>query len=503
MRTLSLVFFLLSLTFCRRETEEFAIQIALPSDPAHLDPLFSTDLTSQKLARFLHQGIYQAEKESFVSPWISKSKHIANPSLEIWRIEFNETSPPIVDIHFSLARLISESYPRKADYQFLKSVKIIPSSPNTTPSTNTVPLETPTSSTTAFVGTRSKATLEFHFQKGTTETEWKEKLSLPFASIIGKEEWENHNLKTYGKYKLNQWKKNEFIDLQYQKEITNDLPTSIRFRILPQSTTSLFLYRKSELDAFKLSDFLLSIPEATSEFTLTKKGRSVQYVTINQTNPCFDLHFRNALNYSIPREQIIQKLLENHADLTYGPIPLPYIEKLNLNLKKIDISYDKEKAITELKHSKCYPTILTTELEFRMRGDDENQSKGRAIKQALEEIGLKIKLKPMEKAPLYKENGEGKGDLTLLTWYSDYDSIWNFLDPLFHPDKIGNGGNRSFYQNKMIGQILGKPNRNLNDAKQVTETVTMEKPWIFLWSIQENYLVSKEFLRYSALADYL
>ncbi|TGM01314.1 ABC transporter substrate-binding protein [Leptospira jelokensis] len=497
MRTLSLVFFLLSLTFCGRETEEFAIQIALPSDPAHLDPLFSTDLTSQKLARFLHQGIFQVEKESFVSPWISNAKRVSNASEEIWRIEFNETSPPMEDIHFSLSRLISESYPRKADYQFLKSIRILPSqvaelSPSLLRSND------PSASKA-----HTKFSLEFHFQKGTTETEWKEKFSLPFASIIGKEEWKDYHLKSYGKYKLKQWKKNEFIDLEAQKELTENLPNSIRFRILPQSTTSLFLYRKSELDAFKLSDFLLSIPEATSEYTLTKKGRSVQYVTINQTNPCFDLHFRNALNFSIPREQIIQKLLENHADLTYGPVPLPYVEKLKLNLKKIEIGYHKEKANSELKLSKCYPNILKKAIDFRMRGDDENQTKGRAIKQALEEIGLKIKLRPMEKAPLYKENGEGKGDLTLLTWYSDYDSIWNFLDPLFHPEKTGNGGNRSFYQNQMIGQLLSKPNRNLNDAKQVIETVTKEKPWIFLWSIQENYLISKEFLRYTELADYL
>ncbi|XDD43489.1 ABC transporter substrate-binding protein [Leptospira sp. WS60.C2] len=474
MRTLSLVFFLLSLTFCVRDAEEFAIKIALPSDPAHLDPLFSTDLTSQKLAKFLHQGLFQTTNNSFVSPWIRNTKHIPNGMEEIWQFQLNDNSPTIDDIHFSLNRLILESYPRKADYQFLKSVSIL-----------------------------SKDTLELRLQKGTGEREWKEKLSLPFAAIIGKEEWGKNRLRSYGKYKLVQWKKNEFIDLVYQQEKTNNLPPNIRFLILPQSTTSLFLYRKSSLDAFKLSDFLLSIPEATSESTLTKKGRSVQYVSINQTNPCFDIHFRNALNFSIPRVLIIEKLLENHADLTYGPIPLPYLEKINLKLKPIPIVYDLEKAISELKISKCYPKILTQEIDFRMRGDDENQTKGRAIKQALEEIGLKIKLRPMEKAPLYKENGEGKGDLTLLTWYSDYDSVWNFLDPLFHPNKLGNGGNRSFYKNESIGKTLSQPNRNEADAKFVIETVTLDKPWIFLWSIQENYLVSKDFLRYTELADYL
>lgn len=474
MRTLSLIFFLLSLTFCRKESPDFDLKMALPSDPAHLDPLYITDLSGQKLAKFLHQGLFISNGQGFHSPWILSYKKIPHPKNELWRFQLDSSAPSVHDIEYSLSRLLLETYPRKGDYQFLLGVRSL-----------------------------SETQLELEFKQGTRETEWKEKLSLPFASIIGKEEWKQNVLKPYGKYSLVSWKKNEYIDLNFQREADPNYPKKIRFLILPQSSTSLFLYRKHQLDAFKLTDFLLSLPEANSEFTLTKKGRSVQYVAINQNNPCFDKHFRNALNLSIPRDLIIRKLLENHADLTYGPIPLNYMEKMTKGKNGDGKLYNKELAIEELKHSTCYPKILITSLEFRMRGDDENQTKGRAIKQALEEIGLTIKLRPMEKAPLYKENGEGKGDLTLLTWYSDFDSVWNFLDPLFHPEKVGNGGNRSFYRNTEVGKILNKPFKNDQDALQVIEKVREDKPWIFLWSIQENYLVSKDFLRYNALADFL
>ncbi|PJZ44647.1 ABC transporter substrate-binding protein [Leptospira brenneri] len=473
MRTLSLVFFLLSLTFCREETTNFDLRIALPSDPAHLDPLFITDLSGQKLAKFIHQGLFSRTQTGFSSPWIDSSEKTFHPAKEIWRFQLDSESPPLSDIEYSLSRLITENYPRKGDYQFLVQVRSLPQNQ-----------------------------LELEFKKGTNETEWKEKLSLPFASIIGKEEWKKQNLKSYGKYKLITWKKNEFINLRLQSESNPNFPKKIQFLILPQSSTSLFLYRKGKLDAFKLTDFLLSLPEANSESTLTKRGRSVQYVAINQNNSCFDKHFRNALNLSIPRDLIIHKLLENHADLTYGPVPITYIEKLKKGKVQTEM-YDKAQAVRELEKSNCYPKIKSTQLEFRMRGDDENQAKGRAIKQALEEIGLKIKLRPMEKAPLYKENGEGKGDLTLLTWYSDFDSVWNFLDPLFHPTKLGNGGNRSFYQKENVGKILDNPFKTEKDALLVIEKIREDKPWIFLWSIQENYLVSKAFLRYTALSDFL
>lgn len=474
MRTISLVFFLLSLTFCRKETPHFDLKIALPSDPTHLDPLFLTDLSGQKLAKFLHQGLFVQDAKGIHSPWILSYKKLPDPKKELWQIHLNANAPSLKDIEYSLSRLVFESYPRKGDYHFLLGVS-----------------------------SRSETELELEFKPGTLESEWKEKLSLPFASILGKEEWKQDHLKSFGKYKLLTWKKNEYLDLEFQGEVNSNFPKKIRFLILPQSSTSLFLYRKQQLDAFKLTDFLLSLPEANSEFTLTKKGRSVQYVAINQNNPCFDKHFRSALNLSVPRALIIQKLLENHADLTYGPIPLQYMEKIAKGKLWKEPVYDKQLAIDELKQSTCYPKIKSTCLEFRMRGDDENQAKGRAIKQALEEIGLTIKLRPMEKAPLYKENGEGKGDLTLLTWYSDFDSVWNFLDPLFHPEKVGNGGNRSFYRNPEVGKILNQPFKNNLDALQVIERINEDKPWIFLWSIQENYLVSKDFLRYNALVDFL
>ncbi|EKJ88283.1 peptide/nickel transport system substrate-binding protein [Leptospira meyeri] len=474
MRTLSLVFFLLSLTFCRKETSEFDLKVALPSDPAHLDPLHITDLSGQKLAKFIHQGLWIQNPEGFRSPWIHSYKKISHPTKNLWWLQLDPSAPSVDDIHFSLSRLLLETYPRKGDYQFLVKVRRL-----------------------------TENQMELEFKPGTLETEWKEKLSLPFASIIGKKEWETNTLKSYGKYKLVDWKKNEYIDIHRQKDDDKNFPEKIRFLILPQSSTSLFLYRKGKLDAFKLTDFLLSLPEANSEFTLTKKGRSVQYVAINQNNPCFDSHFRAAVNFSIPRQLIINKLLENHADISYGPVPIHYFEKITKDKIITPESYNIDIAKKELEQSKCFPKIKFTELEFRMRGDDENQAKGRAIKQALEDIGLTIKLKPMEKAPLYKENGEGKGDLTLLTWYSDFDSVWNFLDPLFHPNKVGNGGNRSFYKNEAVGNILEKSFKSDQDALQVIKIIRKDKPWIFLWSIQENYLVSKEFLRYNVLVDFL
>ncbi|BDA79777.1 peptide ABC transporter substrate-binding protein [Leptospira kobayashii] len=481
MRTFSLIFLILSLTFCQKKTTTADVSLGFPSDPPSLDPLFATDLVSQKLSALLFGGLFQIQNAKPEMNWAENSKFWKEKKGIIWeiRLKSEPLGPKTEDVVFSIQRLLQENSPRGGDYKFIKEISAA-SEPNT---------------------------IKFQLDDTVNEEEAKEKLSLPFASILSKKDFlERGEFHSFGKYRLVSWKKNESLELIKRDSNDTELPDTVRIRILPQSTTSLFLFRKGELDSFKLTDFLLSSPDAKSHNTIVKRGRSVQYVAINQNNPCFDKNFRHALNFAIPRGLIIEKLLENKADLLKGPIAIPFLSQLTKTKSDLtpEFYYDKNKAISLLKNSACFPGILNQTLELRMRGDDENQAKGRAIEQALKEIGLQIKLKGMEKAPLYKENGEGKGDLTLLTWYADYESVWNFLDPVFHGEKPGNGGNRAFYSNRDITKLLNdRKERNLPNALKIIKQIEEDAPWIFLWSIQENYLVSDKFIRYAGLSEFL
>lgn len=475
MRTISLLLFLLSLTFCAKETRDFDIALAFPSDPPSLDPMLSTDLVSQKLAKFIFAGLYEFQNAKVIPKLVAKDTFFPSktePRLELHLRMDSGIKPE--DVIFSLNRLRLGNSPRQSDYTMIKHI-----------------FKT------------SASTLTIQFLENTTETLAKEKLALPFASILRESVFKDRGeFSSFGPYSVLAWKKNEYLKLKKNQENGTALPDSILIQILPQSTTSLFLYKKGKIDSLKLTDFLLTIPEADSRHTLIKRGRSIQYVAINFQNPCFDKNFRYAVNFAIPRELIITKLLENRADPVIGPIPKPFFDSIFKNNQSSKFDFNKEKSEQFLRKSKCYPKILESELEFRMRGDDENQAKGRAIVQALRDIGLKVRLIGLEKAPLYKENGEGKGDLTLLTWYADYPSVWNFLDPLFHENKLGNGGNRAHYTNKKLTKRLDKK-ENLQDALSIIKEIEEDAPWIFLWSIQESYLVSDRFIHHEALSDFL
>lgn len=455
----------MSFLFCIGNAEDWRkdgsthISIAFPTDPTSLDPIFSTDLTTEKLVRLLYSPLFRIDERGRPAAHLVSSFMFSKDKSSLTlHLKSNVNSKQVID---SITRLVETPGPRKEPYQFISSIHL-----GTAPSEITIRLS--------------------EDGKKLPEETILLRLSLPASSIQG----------DTGPYELIQWKKGNSLVLKKRSSNKEHLPKYIHIRIIPQSTSGLFLFSKNQLDTMKLSDFLLTHPITQKNSIIQKKGRSVQYVAINNTNPCYDQNFREAVNLAIDRKAIIQKILDSQAELTIASIP---ISRLGAEVRKDLLPiYNLRLAKSYLSKSKCFPEIQEKLLEFRMRGDDENQSKGRAVAENLRQLGLSIKIKGMEKAPLYRENGEKKGDLTFLTWYADYESPLAFIDPVFHSEKMGNGGNRSFYSNPAIDKAIQE--NSIEDAIQI---LIQDKPWIFLWSIQENYLISDEIKNYPSILEYL
>lgn len=445
------------------------MKISLPTDPITLDPIHSTDLVSEKIVRMLHSGLFQLSETGKIQGKLAQSWTWKNQNsiLEIFLIDGIDS----LEVKNSIEKLLNQTGSRKESYKYFLAITL----------------------------EKNPSKLKIKINPIQTTNQTLTLLSLP-ASFISS---------NTGPYKLKNWKKGNFIDLEYNPRYEKLFPTktkslrfpqNLRILIIPQSTSGIFLFAKKQLHSMKLTDFLLNHPITKENYILPKKGKSVQYVAINFTNPCFDQNFREAVNLSIQREKIISKILDNQAEITLGSIPLSRLnpEFLNLYINEFLPKTNLTMAKEILKKSKCYPNITKQELEFRMRSDDENQSKGKAVMENLKSLGLNLKMIALEKSSLYKENGLGLGDLTFLTWYGDYESPMAFLDPLFSSNKLGNAGNRSFYKNKKMDDAL--LNENILEALRILKK---DKPWIFLWSIQENYLISETILQYSDIAGYL
>ncbi|TGK07503.1 ABC transporter substrate-binding protein [Leptospira semungkisensis] len=463
--TFSVAFLLLSLLFChcgKAERIPGKLVFSLPSDPISLEPFRSTDLSSRIILKYISPKLFEMNEEGVPVPSLVRSYKLSerrDPKarglvLELKNSEVDQRKISAGIVLASLEKLRNTPGPRRSTYSFLKGGRIL-----------------------------SDFSLEIYFEGGLREA--LEKLSLPQAWIdCGSPE------KACGDFKVFEWKRNNYIRLVASDP--NASVSEILFRILPQASTGLYLYRKDELDLMKLPIFLARNSMVQEDHISVRKGGGVQYVAINAKDKCFDKNFRKALNYSVDKRRIIKVLLEGKAEVSVGPFPQTVANAWT----KPEESYPHNPSLAKkyLSQSSCYPKILERELEFRMRGDEENQANGAAIVQDLKELGLKIKILPMEKAILYKENGEGKGDLTLLFWFADIPGPWGFLDPLFAGDRFGNGGNRAFFSDPSLQKIFEDVrSTDRSDLRPQTEKtlsiLSEEAPWIFLWSPFELYLV--------------
>jgi peptide/nickel transport system substrate-binding protein len=450
---------------------EGTIRVAIPSDVSSLDPLIGVDLVSSRVNRLIFRNLFTQINERVV-PDLAESFSFPMPGvLHIRLRNITDTKGiPIQssDVLYCLRRLIKEDNPKKSFYEPIHSIEEL----------NEKDL------VILFSGKKYKL-LELLSQTGTSI--YSEKAHKESGSFV-----------SYGDYTLKEWKRGDYLFLSSNKN-GPEQPPHIHLRVLTNSATALFLFIRKRLDIFKVPYFLMENPFSRGNKVASVKGKSIQYATIFWEDPCFDSNFRLALNYAIDRKSIIDKIFHTQADELYLAFPPEYTsDKLkNPNYK---FSYNPEKAKEYLSKSSCYPKILERELDLRMRADDENKAKGLALRQYLVEIGLKVKINPMEKSSLYKENDEKKGDITLLTWYLDYDSTLNFIDPLFASDSKGNAGNRAFYENEEINEIIKKSRiegeLEEGDQQRVMEILFKENPWIYLWTIHENYMVSERAFKY-------
>lgn len=451
--------------------------MAYPSDPMTADPVFATDIGSQKLVRFLYTTLFRMGEDGSILPELAVSytwsRNDKGTQIQIQidterRLPDGRAWTPQF-VKNSLDRLKKTKGPRQSAFQWILDVRI---------------LNSKTIEILADGGLRGILT----------------SLSLPNASVYPMDLLE----KGSGEYLLEQWRHNDRIVLARNPfQMNRELPDSILIRILPEASTAAFLFSRGKLDVFRVPENLLSYPGLKKGVLLQKKGRNVQYVAFHYGKKCLDKNFRLALNYAIPRDLIIQKLLEGNGIPSVVSVPKSY---LSPDVGS-EFDYSRDNAMEYLKLSECFPAISDTVLDLRMRGIRENQAMGATIAEYLKNIGLKVRLQPMEKASLYKENGEGKGDLTLLTWQADIPSPWNYIDPLFSAERFGNGGNRSYYHSEKMERILQKyrDSDSLENRELLLEAISILKedpPWIFLWSSPENYVLSKRATAYSSLARY-
>ncbi|MFZ5828138.1 MAG: glutathione ABC transporter substrate-binding protein [Bacillota bacterium] len=222
----------------------------------------------------------------------------------------------------------------------------------------------------------------------------------------------------------------------------------------------------------------------------TVAGLRILYVMFNnQKAPFNDARVRQAINYGVDKEAIVNSLLGGAGRVLDAPMAEPIFGYSKQTPYKRDVA----KAKQLLKDAGIAEgTKITLHHPTGRYAQDAKVAEAIAVQ--LKEIGLNVELKTLEWAQYLqftaKPSKDSEMQMAMLGWSTptmdaDY-ALYNLFHSSLWPDK--NGFNRSFYKNDEVDKLLSTAQTTVDPAARkdayakAIKLIWEDAPWLFLHS---------------------
>lgn len=235
----------------------------------------------------------------------------------------------------------------------------------------------------------------------------------------------------------------------------------VTYRIIPDRNTATISLRTGEIDAgpFALSAYDSVVNEANL-VTQEWSSNVVNYLAVNHEVAPFDNKLvRQALNYAIDREYIVDVATEGHATLSTIMLPevvFGFSDQINQTY-----TYDPEKAKELLKEAGITTPMNVGTITM---ADDVNKGIAEALQQCLADVGLTADIEVLEMNKYFDETDSGNYEICLnaIALTMDADSY----APLYAADQI-NGLNTARYNNPQVEELFAQARSTLNTEERL------------------------------------
>jgi len=256
------------------------------------------------------------------------------------------------------------------------------------------------------------------------------------------------------------------------------------FRVIPDAVTRFAMMQAGEANVFPAQPAdVMQIPMHPQIDLLVVAGTGIDYIGFNMTEgPLADQRVRHALTLALNVDSVILGAYEGIGIPAVGPIgpnvlysPHDYIERM---------PFDPDRA-RELLAEAGYGDGLA--LRFWVNEGNAGRLATAEIAQHYwAQIGVDITIEILEWGTYLTHTAEGLHDLFMLGWTTvtgdpDYGTF-----SLFTTENFGNPGNRTFYSNPRVDELLleGRmstdSNRRRAIYRELSEILAYDAPWIYI-----------------------
>ncbi|MBM1219517.1 ABC transporter substrate-binding protein [Ponticoccus sp. SC2-23] len=304
-----------------------------------------------------------------------------------------------------------------------------------------------------------------------------------------------------GAFTFGEWRSNEAVVVEGNPDYWDGAPAldAVVFRPITDANT-----RTAEMLAGGI-DLMVEVPPvALSEFqgdsytVHEQAGPHVWFLILNaKEGPFADVRVRQAANYAINKEAIVNDVLEGTAEVAAGPTPPAFAWAYNPDLEPYP--YDPERARELIAEAGAEGAELTFFVTEGGSGMLDPVAMGTAIQADLAAVGFDVTIETYEWNTFLGEVNpglEGKADMAEMAWMTNDPDTLPFLAlrTAAWPDQ--GGFNSGYYSNPEVDALLEQArvattqDERAELYKQMQVIVQEDAPWVFVANWKQNAVTS-------------
>jgi peptide/nickel transport system substrate-binding protein len=304
-----------------------------------------------------------------------------------------------------------------------------------------------------------------------------------------------------GPFRFAEWRANEAVVIEANADHWAGAPglQAVVFRPLTDPNT-----RVAEMLSGGI-DLLVEVPPASlSEFEgegfeiHEAAGPHLWFLILNlKEGPFTDVRIRQAANYAINKEALVEDVLEGTAQVAAGPTPPAFGWAYNEELEPYP--YDPERARQLLAEAGQPNPAVTFYVTEGGSGMLDPVAMGTAIQADLEAVGFDVTIETYEWNTFLGEVNpglEGKADMAEMAWMTNDPDTLPFLALRTEAWPEQGGFNSGYYSNPEVDQLLTQARVSTDQAeraelyKRMQEIVHEDAPWVFVANWEQNAVTS-------------
>nr|WP_246778370.1 ABC transporter substrate-binding protein [Maritalea myrionectae] len=300
-----------------------------------------------------------------------------------------------------------------------------------------------------------------------------------------------------GPFKFVEWASNERVVVDRYADYWGE-PAGVQavvFRPITDANT-----RVAEMLAGGI-DMMVEVPPTAlsqfqgDDFTIVEQaGPHVWFLILNaKEGPFANKLVRQAANYAINKEALVNDVLEGTAAVAAGPTPPAFAWAYNEELDPYP--YDPEKAKELLAEAGAEGAELTFYVTEGGSGMLDPVAMGTAIQADLAAVGLDVKIETYEWNTFLGEVNpglEGKADMAEMAWMTNDPDTLPYLALRTDAWPENGGFNSGYYSNEKVDELLEKARTSTSQEeraelyREMQVIVQEDAPWVFVANWKQN-----------------